>query len=97
LRPTQPFSQWSPREAFPVGMVTRTLLLKAEIALWRREAERLSFPAPTHKFTAVSVASASRNVAKAGSRFCFDAESLSASQTRLADKICHFLLAGVGR
>ena len=26
--------------AFPVGMVTRTLLLKAEIALWRREAER---------------------------------------------------------
>ena len=27
-------------EAFPVGMVTRTLLLKAEITLWRREAER---------------------------------------------------------
>ncbi|MGA2492734.1 MAG: sarcosine oxidase subunit gamma family protein [Roseiarcus sp.] len=27
-------------EAFPVGMVARTLLLKAEIALWRREAER---------------------------------------------------------
>ena len=26
--------------AFPVGMVTRTLLLKAEITLWRREAER---------------------------------------------------------
>ena len=27
-------------EAFPVGMVARTLLLKAEITLWRREAER---------------------------------------------------------
>ena len=27
-------------EAFPVGMVTRTLLLKAELTLWRREAER---------------------------------------------------------
>jgi sarcosine oxidase subunit gamma len=27
-------------EAFPVGMATRTLLLKAEITLWRREAER---------------------------------------------------------
>lgn len=27
-------------EAFPVGMSTRTLLLKAEIGLWRREAER---------------------------------------------------------
>ena len=26
--------------AFPVGMVTRTLLLKAEITLWRREPER---------------------------------------------------------
>jgi sarcosine oxidase subunit gamma len=26
--------------AFPVGMATRTLLLKAEITLWRREAER---------------------------------------------------------
>jgi sarcosine oxidase subunit gamma len=26
--------------AFPVGMVTRTLLMKAEIGLWRREAER---------------------------------------------------------
>ncbi len=26
--------------AFPVGMVARTLLLKAEIVLWRREAER---------------------------------------------------------
>jgi sarcosine oxidase subunit gamma len=26
--------------AFPVGMATRTLLLKAEIVLWRREAER---------------------------------------------------------
>ncbi len=26
--------------AFPVGMVTRTLLLKAEITLWRREAEQ---------------------------------------------------------
>ncbi|MGO4872283.1 MAG: sarcosine oxidase subunit gamma [Roseiarcus sp.] len=26
--------------AFPVGMVTRTLLLKAEIVLWRLEAER---------------------------------------------------------
>jgi sarcosine oxidase subunit gamma len=26
--------------AFPVGMVTRTLLLKAEITLWRREVER---------------------------------------------------------
>ena len=26
--------------AFPVGMVTRTLLLKAEITLWRRGAER---------------------------------------------------------
>jgi sarcosine oxidase subunit gamma len=26
--------------AFPVGTVTRTLLLKAEIVLWRREAER---------------------------------------------------------
>ena len=26
--------------AFPVGMVARTLLLKAEITLWRREAER---------------------------------------------------------
>ncbi len=26
--------------AFPVGMVTRTLLLKAEIVLWRRDAER---------------------------------------------------------
>ena len=26
--------------AFPVGMVARTLLLKAEIMLWRREAER---------------------------------------------------------
>ena len=26
--------------AFPVGMVTRTLLLKAEITVWRREAER---------------------------------------------------------
>jgi sarcosine oxidase subunit gamma len=26
--------------AFPVGMVARTLLLKAEIILWRREAER---------------------------------------------------------
>ncbi len=27
-------------DAFPVGMATRTLLLKAEITLWRREAER---------------------------------------------------------
>jgi sarcosine oxidase subunit gamma len=27
-------------QAFPVGMATRTLLLKAEITLWRREAER---------------------------------------------------------
>ena len=27
-------------EAFPVGMVARTLLLKAEITLWRRETER---------------------------------------------------------
>jgi sarcosine oxidase subunit gamma len=27
-------------EAFPVGMVARTLLLKAEIMLWRRDAER---------------------------------------------------------
>jgi sarcosine oxidase subunit gamma len=27
-------------DAFPVGMVARTLLLKAEITLWRREAER---------------------------------------------------------
>ncbi len=27
-------------EAFPVGMAARTLLLKAEITLWRREAER---------------------------------------------------------
>jgi sarcosine oxidase subunit gamma len=27
-------------EAFPVGMATRTLLLKAEITLWRRETER---------------------------------------------------------
>lgn len=27
-------------EAFPAGMVARTLLLKAEITLWRREAER---------------------------------------------------------
>jgi sarcosine oxidase subunit gamma len=27
-------------EAFPIGMVTRTVLLKAEITLWRREAER---------------------------------------------------------
>ena len=27
-------------EAFPVGTATRTLLLKAEIGLWRREAER---------------------------------------------------------
>ena len=26
--------------AFPAGMATRTLLLKAEITLWRREAER---------------------------------------------------------
>ena len=26
--------------AFPVGMVTRTLLLKAEITVWRRESER---------------------------------------------------------
>lgn len=26
--------------AFPVGMATRTLLLKAEIVLWRRDAER---------------------------------------------------------
>jgi len=26
--------------AFPVGMATRTLLMKAEIGLWRREAER---------------------------------------------------------
>jgi len=26
--------------AFPVGMATRTVLLKAEITLWRREAER---------------------------------------------------------
>jgi sarcosine oxidase subunit gamma len=26
--------------AFPVGLVTRTLLLKAEIMLWRREADR---------------------------------------------------------
>jgi sarcosine oxidase subunit gamma len=27
-------------EAFPVGMVARTVLLKAEVTLWRREAER---------------------------------------------------------
>jgi sarcosine oxidase subunit gamma len=27
-------------DGFPVGMATRTLLLKAEITLWRREAER---------------------------------------------------------
>ena len=27
-------------DAFPVGMVARTLLLKAEITLWRRETER---------------------------------------------------------
>jgi sarcosine oxidase subunit gamma len=27
-------------KAFPVGMVTRTLLLKAEITLWRREVDR---------------------------------------------------------
>ena len=27
-------------DGFPVGMTTRTLLLKAEITLWRREAER---------------------------------------------------------
>ena len=27
-------------EAFPVGMVVRTVLLKAEVTLWRREAER---------------------------------------------------------
>ena len=27
-------------EAFPAGMVARTLLLKAEITLWRRDAER---------------------------------------------------------
>ncbi len=27
-------------EAFPVGMVARTVLLKAEITLWRRETER---------------------------------------------------------
>ena len=27
-------------QAFPVGMATRTLLMKAEIGLWRREAER---------------------------------------------------------
>jgi sarcosine oxidase subunit gamma len=27
-------------DAFPVGMATRTLLLKAEITLWRRETER---------------------------------------------------------
>ena len=26
--------------AFPIGMVTRTLLLKAEITLWRRDADR---------------------------------------------------------
>lgn len=26
--------------AFPVGMATRTLLMKAEVGLWRREAER---------------------------------------------------------
>ena len=26
--------------AFPVGVVARTLLLKAEIVLWRRKAER---------------------------------------------------------
>jgi heterotetrameric sarcosine oxidase gamma subunit len=31
--------------AFPVGMVPRTLLLKAEIPLWRREAERFRLEA----------------------------------------------------
>ena len=28
--------------AFPLGMATRTLLMKAEIGLWRREAERFA-------------------------------------------------------
>ena len=37
---TRAFPLISTFAAFPVGMATRTLLLKAEIGLWRREAER---------------------------------------------------------